>query len=255
MHLVRNPPGAGRSHLSRREHNVSDHWLESVSWLAQIGVLLVALGAAYFGFQQLRSYKIFEMIKYIEDEEFRTLRRIVIMDIPLLNYKHWWGGHDEHTKTLEKAAAAVCTRYDILGLMIESDTLDKGFGDFFTKNWADSIIHSHNVLQGYLDHRRNAAAHQDRKTVTDAYKHFTRLRDAAVLATSSKATAQTAHTNKWHVSIAVAAVILYALYLFLYDRRLSIASLPPTFLYMIMFGALLSVCLAFIELIGWVRHK
>lgn len=162
----------------------------SAEWLTAIGTIVLAGGtlilavvavvAAYFGFRQLRAYKLFEMMKYLEDEDFRTFRRIVIMEITPIRHTPWWKNNDR----LEQAAAAVCTRYDILGLMIEFDTLDRVFfpktsyGTFFTTHWANSIIDCHHALENYLEHRHDGAE--------NAYIHFTRLRDAAKNAGSGK---------------------------------------------------------------------
>ncbi len=187
---------------------MSANWLESASWASQVAIflaafftLLVAVGAAYFGFQQLRAYKLFELMKYIENEEFRTFRRIVIMEIMRLRDTEWWKKDDWQTKTFEQAAAAVCTRYDILGLMIDFDKIDKrlfrstSYGKLFIENWADSIIQSHKALDSYIDYRRNTAVHQ-RDTVRTAYIHFTSLRDAAKRATRRSAAPATAASRQ-----------------------------------------------------------
>jgi hypothetical protein len=151
--------------------------LEIGFWLSQILLSAVALLAACFAFFQLRTYKLLEIMKYIEDEDFRTFRRTVIMEIGPIGHTNWWDTMPNAAE-LEQAAAAVCARYDILGLMIEFDKIDRwvpgGYGKFFTRDWAESIIRTHDALENYIAYRSSTA-----KFVDKAYPHFTRLRDRA----------------------------------------------------------------------------
>ena len=162
---------------------MSDHWLESLAWFSQGCLLPVAFWAAYVALRQLQSYKLLELMKYIEDEEFRTFRRIVIMEIAPLGRAQWWQGSGPAIARLEQAAAAVCGRYDVLGLMIEADRLERwfpktGYGVLFAKNWSGSIIRAHDALEGYLHHRRSTGV----PGALPPYCHFTNLRNAALKA-------------------------------------------------------------------------
>jgi hypothetical protein len=155
---------------------MSHHWLESASWAAQIGLLLLASFAAYVGYRQLTAYKLLELMKFIEDEEFRTQRRIVIREIWPLKDTRWWDWDNDRQKKFEAAASGVCARYDILAVLIEFDSFYKWHprhGVFFTHNWRLSIIDTHSALLPYLEYRRS------RPNRATAYDAFSRLRDRA----------------------------------------------------------------------------
>jgi hypothetical protein len=121
---------------------MSKHWLESAYWASQVIVMVIAIAAAIGVYraasvarQQLKSYKLFELMKFIEESEFRIARRIVVLEIEPLNNTKWWEEEDrEKVDRLEWAAGLVCARYDILGLMIEFDKFDRkdpnSTGDF-----------------------------------------------------------------------------------------------------------------------------
>ena len=143
---------------------MSNNWLENASWAAQIVLAVIALLAAIFAYAQVRAFKLFEMLKYIELQEVRKSRRIVLRKIFLRRDEEWW--NDEE---LESAASDVCASYDILGLVIENDP--RGGYDLFERYWARSILDTHAVLEGFLHHRRLRNS--------NAYGAFTRLANRA----------------------------------------------------------------------------
>jgi hypothetical protein len=143
---------------------MSAHWLESVYWGSQIVLTLVALIAAAAAFAQIRTFKLFEMLKFIESPQIRQSRRIVVREIYPRRDKdeEWWD--DER---LEGAASDVCACYDILGLTIERDCL--GGYRVFKRYWSRSILDSHDALERYIQYRRQRNS--------NAFVHFTRLAD------------------------------------------------------------------------------
>jgi hypothetical protein len=149
------------------------HWLELASWASQVLLTLIALVAALAAVLQLRAFKLLEVLKLLEGLKIREARRTALKEIFERTDPEWWND-EEHGKRLEAAASDVCASYDILGLMIEHDPLDRftfGYGRFFKKYWAASILECHRALKGYVEYRR--------KKNPEAYSGFTRLAKAA----------------------------------------------------------------------------
>jgi hypothetical protein len=123
------------------EH-MSKYWLETVFWISQIAMLLVALGratldagrAARVATDQLLSFQLFEIIKYIESNEMREDRRTVMTEIKPRQNDEWWKDPKKGADW-EAAATNVCVGYDVLARVTKFDR----FGDlesFFQQNWA-----------------------------------------------------------------------------------------------------------------------
>ncbi|MFZ0693246.1 MAG: hypothetical protein WAN51_03705, partial [Alphaproteobacteria bacterium] len=115
-----------------------DQWLQRFYWGSQIGLFLVAVIAAFAAFIQVRTYKLFELLKFLESPDFRRSRRIVVREIAKRTGE-WWNDK-EHGEHFEEAASHVCAAYDILGRMIEFDRLERifpksGDGAFFRRFW------------------------------------------------------------------------------------------------------------------------
>jgi len=131
--------------------------LEQYYWLSQIALAAIAIAsgiiatfAVRVAFAQTRSTKLFELLKYTQDENFRRARRVVIREIGPMQDVEWW--LDDH---FEDAASTVCAMYDILGRLIKFDGYNK-VGQFFVCNWADSIIRTHQILSRFVEARRSA---------------------------------------------------------------------------------------------------
>lgn len=145
------------------------HWLEIVYWISQVILTLVAIVAATGAFLQLRTYKLFEILKWLEDPEKKKARRIVIRQIGERGDEQWWMEESPEVEELERAAANVCAHYEIVGLIIEHDGLERfwpSYGAFFKRHWARSIVDCYNVLTPFLKYRRTRAPH--------AYSGFTK---------------------------------------------------------------------------------
>ena len=97
--------------------------LQICYYLSQIILAIVAICAAFVAYAQLRSSKLFEMLKYLESSDIRKARRIVLRKIYFLKDQDWWA-NSEDKERLESAASDVCASYDILGRMIEFDKFD-----------------------------------------------------------------------------------------------------------------------------------
>ena len=146
----------GRRILMAPPIPVERSWLEVASWASQVLLALIALVAAIAAFLQLRAYKLLEILKLIEGLEIRRARRTVVRVLPELAGTEWWND-EKRGAQLETDASDVCASYDILGLMIQRDLLDRvsgGYGSFFKTYWAASITECHKELGEYLNYRR-----------------------------------------------------------------------------------------------------
>ena len=118
-------------------------WLENLYWISQTVLAAVALITVLFAAAQIRAFKLFEMLRYVESEQIRQSRRVVLRDIYPQKDEEWWAN-----EILEAAASDVCASYDILGIIIESEPLG-GYG-LFERYWARSIVDTHTALEGFL---------------------------------------------------------------------------------------------------------
>jgi hypothetical protein len=148
---------------------MSMHDRENAYWISQVWIALVATAAAVFAYIQIRAhnvqvrdYKLFEMLKYLESQDIRRSRRIVMRKIYPRKLDEWWTDDED----LESAASDVCASYDILGRMIEADP-SGAYREFFAHHWARSIVDNHDALEGFLRFRR--------QRISDAYSAFTKL--------------------------------------------------------------------------------
>src|ERR1700733_15855159 len=126
-----------------------DVFLERGYWISQIALMMIATGAAIAAFRQLQTYKLFEILKFLESPQFRSARRIVLREIHKRKDGDWWLDPTKGERW-EEAASAVCAGYDILAKMIEYDRslglFLPGYGKFFRLHWARSIIRTHDAL-------------------------------------------------------------------------------------------------------------
>jgi hypothetical protein len=149
--------------------------LERGYWISQITLMVLALGTAIVAFRQLQTYKLFELLKILESPEFRAARRVVLCEIYERKESAWWNDPNEGER-LSNFASDVCAGYDILGRMIEYDSVGRipRYGRFFRRHWARSIITNHDALKGYLEHRRHP-----KEGYPGTYSAFTDLAVAA----------------------------------------------------------------------------
>lgn len=140
---------------------MSEHTLENIYWIAQILLFIVAASAAYGGILQLQAYKLFEIIKFVDDKEFREARAVVVNEIgPVKDTKWWEGGHEVDRMRL--AAYTVCSKYNYLQLLFEFDSSHRllgraGYNRFFVTNWSVSIIPTREALEGFINWRRKGS--------------------------------------------------------------------------------------------------
>jgi hypothetical protein len=153
--------------------------LQEGYFISQILLTAIASVAAVGAWRQSRIYQFHELLKYVQDSEFRDARRTVITEISILDEQNidWWAKRDADSLRLEKAAATVCGHYDLLAITLgfadhEQFIFPNPTRQFFVRHFAASIVGNHRVLTRYINYRRI----RSRST----YNSFTRIRDAAV---------------------------------------------------------------------------
>lgn len=129
------------------------HWIEAhiaaASW-TEIGLLLVAVVAAIGAYAQVNAIKLFEMVKYLQDERFRNARRIVVQEIARREGSEWWRDPE-----LEAAASACSGHYDVVASLVKF-SCGGALRKFIIKRWAESIVRVHTVLAPFLQQRKES---------------------------------------------------------------------------------------------------
>jgi len=135
-----------------------DLLLQRIYWIAQIALAAIAVCAAIAAFIQIRTFKLFELLKYIKEPYIVDARRIVIREIEPKRKDNWWDEGADANR-LEKEASTVCGSYDLIGRMAKFDRLERflpgsGFSRFFALYWSDSIIRTYEALEPFILARR-----------------------------------------------------------------------------------------------------
>src|ERR1700754_3973515 len=115
---------------------MNDHpLLEYLYWISQITVVFAVIWAGFVAHRQVETFKLFELLKFLQDENFRKSRRVVMRNIGPRKSETWWIDPD-----LEACASTCCGSYDILGRMIKQG-VSRRTRRFFAKYWSESIVH------------------------------------------------------------------------------------------------------------------
>lgn len=141
-------------------------YLELAYFVSQIVLASIALIAAFFAFAQLRTFKFFEILRFVEQPHFRRARRFVIRNLGQRIGERWWVDGDD-AEQCEEAATEVCARYDVVARVIEFDRFDRYYGKFFQRHWARSIFLTHHILKDFIEYRR--------KDYPEQFKAYSRL--------------------------------------------------------------------------------
>lgn len=126
---------------------VSPHWLELASWVSQVALVLLAVVAAFAALHQASAFKLFELLKFIQEERFRTARRAVITQIGPKRDQAWW-----EDVALEAEASTCCAHNDIVGNMLKFS--GGPLTEHFARHWSDSIVRTYEILHGFIERRR-----------------------------------------------------------------------------------------------------
>ena len=139
---------------------MSSHWLENLSWASQVVLIFVAIVATVAAFVQVRTTKLFELLKY---SGITGAKKVSACCLQV-----------KDGERLEAAASDVCASYDILGKIIEYDKFERlwpSYGRYFTNYWARSIVDNHDALESFLRYRRE----RECPTHTQRSRHSQRL--------------------------------------------------------------------------------
>ena len=124
-----------------------------VEWMTMIGEWAIAGTIIYEGSVAMREYRsarLFDAIKYIEDQDTRKARKMLYekleQSIPASN---WW----EHDPQLADAAATVCAMYNLLGAVTKED---REIRTFVVREWANNILWTHEALGEYMRYREQS---------------------------------------------------------------------------------------------------
>jgi hypothetical protein len=132
---------------------------ERAYWGSQILLLVVAVMAAVFARRQVSTFRLFELLKFLEEERVRSARRQLFLEVVETQTKwDWWSGNDR----LDETAGTICASYDIVARMAKGRSRR-----FFKKHWAYSICWTHEALEDFLIERR--------ARVPDAFEGYTGL--------------------------------------------------------------------------------
>lgn len=124
--------------------------LEQLYWISQIVIVLAVIWAGFIARKQVETFKLFELLKFLQDENFRKSRRTVISVIGPRKGEAWWTDPE-----LEACASTCCGSYDILGRMIKHGVSWRT-QRFFVMFWAESIVHTYSVLETFIQLRAEA---------------------------------------------------------------------------------------------------
>jgi hypothetical protein len=137
----------------------SDNVLLQAYYYSQITMPIITIGAVFAAFRaawsarrQATLFRVFELMKHIEDDRVRQARRIVMTTIAgkveLTPTGRWWDD-----PSLEKEAAMLCSSYDHLGSVFAhfpSSEVER----FFLNRWGETAIKCRKILDSYLGYRK-----------------------------------------------------------------------------------------------------
>src|SRR5580692_12660386 len=106
---------------------IGNFGLERGYYLAQIILLFVAIVAATAGFVQVRTIRLFELLKFLEESSVRSARRLIFKEVKPGDTEKWWETHPK----LDEAASTVCATYDIVSHLATGRNRR-----FFVREWA-----------------------------------------------------------------------------------------------------------------------
>jgi len=136
-------------------------------WLTMAGEWAIAIVIGYeiwVALSEYRNSRMFEAIKYVEDDTTRAARRVIYEKLRRSKpqFEDWW----EHDTTLADAAAHVCARYNLLGAVTKDD---KKVRRFVVQEWAHNICSTHDALASYIRYREAETPGAFRR-YTDLYR-------------------------------------------------------------------------------------
>ncbi|HWE72953.1 MAG TPA: hypothetical protein VG328_07325 [Stellaceae bacterium] len=146
------------------------------AWLEMAGEWAIAAVIVWEVRDGLHAYRIsrmFEAVKFVEDDITRDARAVVYEGLVAHGQPPglpWW----QHDDKLAKAAGLVCARYNLLGAV----TLDEAnVRRLVVREWGRNIIDNHRRLESYIEYRE--------KISPGAFQRFTDLYNEALASQSN----------------------------------------------------------------------
>jgi hypothetical protein len=126
--------------------------LGRLTMVGEWAIAIVIGWEIWVALSEYRNSRMFEAIKYVEDDTTRAARKIIYEKLRKSKpeFDDWWA-HDED---LADAAAHVCARYNLLGAVTKGD---KSVRRFVVKEWADNICSTYEALVTYIQYRETTA--------------------------------------------------------------------------------------------------
>lgn len=124
---------------------------ELLYWLSQIALACVAIVVAPFANNQVKTFKLLELLKYLEQPHVREARRTVRIKIePLVaTGEEWWKRNDE----LESAASIVCASFNTTAGVLRLGW-SRRLPHYFARHWGQSIVANYKILEPLIKSRR-----------------------------------------------------------------------------------------------------
>jgi hypothetical protein len=128
---------------------------EILYWCSQILLAVIAIVGAVFAFNQIKTFKLLELLKYLEQPHVRDARRVVRRDIGMRKLAgRWWDNDDR----LEQAASIVCASFNTTAAALRLNRFGS-LESFFARHWGGSIIVNYEILLPMIEDRRGEHAH------------------------------------------------------------------------------------------------
>lgn len=116
--------------------------------LSNVGLFLVATIVGVNGYRQANATRLFELVNYLQDERFRTARRIVAQEIARKSGTKWW-----EEARLEAAASDCTGHFEVVGNLVRY-TCGERLRRFLISRWSESIVRAFNALEPFLKERQ-----------------------------------------------------------------------------------------------------
>ena len=135
------------------EYSSIDLWLQRFYWVSQILLPFIAVVAGWIALKQAWTFRLFELLRHIEQPRVRSARAIVMREISMIpSDQEWWVDGRLHD-----AAATFCSAYDHLGGIIKFHGSNGRVERFFIERWGETVVRSYLVLTRFLEFRRKSA--------------------------------------------------------------------------------------------------
>jgi hypothetical protein len=141
----------------------------ALGWAGTVGewaIAIVIVGEIWVAITENRNARLFEAIKYIEDDKTRADRRIIYDKLRRAkpDKEDWW----RYDEPLARAAADISARYNFLGAITQKD---RKLRKFVVEEWANNICTSYEALESYIKYRED----ETQAGIPGSFRRYTAL--------------------------------------------------------------------------------